>query len=93
MKPKTILAFVAIGAAAAILLNSKGGRKMTRSLLDCAEDMGGNLNKFTAKAGDQLTDLTDYVSREAMNFGDDARRRILNILGDAVDKVKSTKLS
>ncbi|RYD55779.1 MAG: hypothetical protein EOP56_14545 [Sphingobacteriales bacterium] len=93
MKPKTILALVAAGAAVALLMNTKKGRQVTNDLLDCAGDMGGNLNKFSAKAGDQLSDLGDYISREAVSFGDDARRRILNILSDTMDRVKNTKLS
>jgi gas vesicle protein len=93
MKPKTILALVAAGAAVALLMNTKKGRQVTNDLLDCAGDMSGNLNKFSAKAGDQLSDLGDYISREAVSFGDDARRRILNILSDTMDRVKNTKLS
>jgi gas vesicle protein len=93
MKPRTLLALVAAGAAIALLANTKKGKEVTADLLDCAKDTGDNLNKFTAKAGDQLSDLSDYISREAMSFGEEARRRILNILDETMNRVKSSKFS
>jgi gas vesicle protein len=85
MKNRTLLILAAAGAAAAYLLTTKKGKAMTKDMMDCAGD-------WSNKAGGQVSDLTDYVTREASSIMQDARRKIAALVNEGMQTARDGKM-
>jgi gas vesicle protein len=82
MKKSTLLIFAAVGTAAALLLLTDRGKKMTKDLADNAGEWKDSWTKFAGKTGNKLTSLLDTLSHELNGLTSEARQKVLAVLSD-----------
>lgn len=82
MKKSTLIIFAAVGAAAALLLLTDRGKKITKDLADSAGDWKESWTKFAGSTGNKLTSLMDSLSHELSGLTSEARQKVLAVLSD-----------
>lgn len=80
MKKSTLLVLAAIGTAAALLLLTDKGKKLTKDVADSAGDWKDTWTKFAGKTGTKLTNLLENLSHELSGLSSDARKKVLAAL-------------
>ncbi|MBC7552596.1 MAG: YtxH domain-containing protein [Taibaiella sp.] len=91
MKTWKILAGVAVGAAIYMLINTEKGEELQQDIADGVKDLKKKFDKMKDNAGDGLANLQKMVSSEITGLGEDARKRIMDIIEDGSDAAAAGK--
>jgi len=95
MSTTKYLLYGALGAAAVLLLTSDKANGIRKNIADKANDNAGRWkDKFKSmgsNANKRLSELKDLLNSEMDGLGDDARKRLQNVLNGATDGATKIK--
>lgn len=82
MKKSTLLVLAAAGVAVALLMTTKKGKEIRKTVADNADEWKDSWTKFAGSTGTRLTHLMDSLAHELNGMTTDAREKVLALLGN-----------
>ena len=86
MNTSKFLAGALVGLIAGLLIAPEKGEDLREDIAESAENLKKKLYKLASKAGNELGDLRDMLSKEVDGLGDDVRQRMLTILDETAER-------